>query len=579
MPFDALFLSAVVRELEPQLLGSRVEKIQQPSRDTVLLLLRGKERLLISANVNRPRIHMTQAAFDNPAQPPMFCMLLRKHLGGGRIAGLSQPEAERSVDIAFDCTDEMGVACQKHLILELMGRNSNLILTGGDGRIIDCLRRVDFEMSQLRQVLPGLFYHQPPRQEKQIPFQMGREEVEGLLSRVASPTRLDKWLLDHFAGLSPLLTRELSYGFCGETDGDILTMDREKLADYLAAEFQGLQTGKPVLLVKREEEKPADFSFREIYQYGSYMENLEIDSFSELLDRFYTETDRSDRMRQKSQTLRKTVTTLYDRAVRKLEIQRKERSDTLDRERLRRMGDIVTSNLHAIARGQTLLRAVDFYDPDMKEIEIPLKPELSPQQNAARFYKEYAKAKHREKILTEQIAAGETETAYLGGVLEELSRAECEADINEIRGELEEGGYVRRVDRKKKMKQAPSKPMEFRSSQGYAIFVGKNNRQNDQLSMKSAHKNDLWLHVQKFHGAHVIVACGGGEVPDETVTQAAMLAAFYSEAKEGQNVPVDVTPVRFLKKPNGAKPGMVVYDKYRTVLVTPDPRLPERLKG
>lgn len=577
MPFDAIFLSAVIEELQPALLGARIEKIQQPARDTVLLHLRSKEKLLLSANVNRPRLHLTQAAFDNPAQPPMFCMLLRKHLSGGRVAELTQPIAERSVCIAFDCTDEMGTPCRKHLILELMGRNSNLILTGSDGRIIDCLRRVDFEMSEARQVLPGLFYHEPPRQDKRIPQETEEAEISALLQVVDSPKRLDKWLLDTFAGLSPLITRELSYRFCGEVDADTLTLDREKLAHFLAQELAMTREKQPVLLLR--EGRGADFSYREIAQYGDYMTQKHCESFSALLDEYYTETDHADRMRQKSQSLRKTVTTLFERTTRKLEIQRKEREKTLDREQLRRMGDIVTANLHTIARGQAMLRAVDFYDADMHEIEIPLKPNLSPQQNAAKFYKDYAKAKHAEKILTEQIAAGEIEVQYLSGVLEELSRADNERDLSEIRAELEDGGYVRADRRKgKQMKQAPSKPLAFRSSDGYKILVGKNNRQNDQLSLKNAHKSDIWLHVQKFHGAHVIIECSGAPVPDDTITEAAMLAAYYSEVREGQNVSVDVTQVRCLKKPNGAKPGMVVYDRYRTVIVTPDRALPVRLR-
>lgn len=577
MPFDAIFLSAVIGELQPMLLGARIDKIQQPARDTVLLHLRGKEKLLLSANVNRPRIHLTQAAFDNPAQPPMFCMLLRKHLSGGRVAGLTQPVAERSVCIAFDCTDEMGIPCRKHLILELMGRNSNLILTGPDGRIIDCLRRVDFKMSEARQVLPGLFYHEPPRQDKHIPQETEEAEIPALLQAVDCPKRLDKWLLDTFAGLSPLITREIAYRFCGEIDADILSLDREALARFLKQELAMTGEKQPILLLR--EGRGTDFSYREIAQYGDFLTQKRCESFSALLDEYYTETDRADRMRQKSQALRKTVTTLFERITRKLEIQRKEREKTLDREQLRRMGDIVTANLHAIARGQAMLRAVDFYDPEMREIEIPLKPNLSPQQNAAKFYKDYAKAKHAEKILTEQIAAGEIEVQYLGGVLEELSRAESERDLSEIRAELEDGGYVRADRRKgKQMKQAPSKPLVFRSTDGCKILVGKNNRQNDQLSLKSAHKNDIWLHVQKFHGAHVIIECAGAPVPDDTITEAAMLAAYYSEVREGQNVSVDVTQVRCLKKPNGAKPGMVVYDRYRTVIVTPDRALPVRLR-
>lgn len=325
------------------------------------------------------------------------------------------------------------------------------------------------------------------------------------------------------------------------------------------------------------EGKPADFSYREIRQYEGCMELRAYESGCELLDAFYTQTDHSERMRQKSLTLRKTVTTLRERTLRKLEMQRREYETTLDRERLRQLGDIVTANLHAIERGQLKLTATDFYDPKMKKIEIPLKPNLSPQQNAAKFYKEYTKAKHAEKILSEQIANGEMEEKYLAAVLEELSRAENERDLSEIRAELEGGGYIRRVNRKKQPKMQPSKPMEFVSSDGYRIFVGRNNRQNDQLSLKAARRDDLWLHVQKFHGTHVIIDCRGDVPPDQTITEAAQLAAYFSEAKEGQNVLVDITQVRNLKKPNGAKPGMVVYERYRTVIVTPEADLKNRL--
>lgn len=524
MPFDAMFLSAVIAELRPQLTGARVDKIQQPARDMVLLHLRGRDgggRLLLSANGNRPRLHLTAAQLENPAQPPMFCMLLRKHLSGGRLAGLRQPPAERSVELTFDCTDELGSPCQKHLILELMGRNSNLILTGADGRIIDCLRRVDLEMSQLRQVLPGLFYRDPPRRDRRIPQTCSREALEALLAQAGGSQRMDRWLLDNFDGLSPLIARELSFRCSGETDADLSRLDRGRAARFLADEFAALtpEAMAPWLLWK--DGSPADYSYRPVAQYGNYMECRRCESFSALLDAFYTQTDYNERMRQKSQVLRKTVTTLRDRTLRKLELQRREHAATLDRERLRRLGDIVTANLHEIQRGQTLLRATDFYDAAMGEIEIPLKPNLSPQQNAARFYKEYAKAKHAEKILAEQIAQGEIEANYLDAVLDELSRAENERDLAEIRAELEAGGYVRPTGRKKQQKRPPSRPMEFRSTEGYRILVGRNNRQNDQLSLKTAQRDDLWLHIQKFHGAHVVVECGGAQLPDRTVTEAA----------------------------------------------------------
>ena len=577
MPFDAMFLSAVCDELRQELIGARVEKIQQPARDMVILQLRGKARLLLSASGNRPRFHVTQASYENPAQPPMFCMLLRKHLAGGRIAAIEQPPVERSVELTLDCTDEMGTPCQKRLILELMGRNSNLILTDGENRILDCMRRVDFEMSEQRQVLPGLFYHRPPRQEgKLTPQELTKPALERLLAQTAAPVHLDRWIVDHVAGISPLIARELAFGFCGETDADVLTLDRARLAEALTQPSL-LQARQPTLLLCGG--RPKDFTYCPIRQYGAYMTARTMPSFSALLDAFYTETEQRERMLQKSQSLRRTVTNLLERTRRKLAAQRKEREASLDRETLRRRGDIVTANLHAMTRGMTVLRAEDFYQEDMPEIEIPLRPELSPQQNAARFYKEYNKAKHAEKILAEQIARGEIEEEYLGAVLDELNRAESERDLAEIRAELEAGGYVRSADRRRQQKQPASRPMRFRSSDGFEILVGRNNRQNDQLSLKTARRDDLWLHIQKFHGTHVIVCCAGAPVPDGTITEAAMLAAWYSQAREGQNVPVDVTQVRNLRKPNGAKPGMVVYDRYRTVIVTPDAALCERLRA
>lgn len=577
MPFDAMFLSAVCDELRQELIGARVEKIQQPARDMVVLQLRGKARLLLSASGNRPRFHVTQASYENPAQPPMFCMLLRKHLAGGRIAAIEQPPAERSVELTLDCTDEMGTPCQKRLILELMGRNSNLILTDGENRILDCMRRVDFEMSEQRQVLPGLFYHRPPRQEgKLTPQELTKPTLERLLAQTAAPVHLDRWIVDHVAGISPLIARELAFGFCGETDADVLTLDRARLAEALTQPAL-LQARQPTLLLCGD--RPKDFTYCPIRQYGAYMTARTMPSFSALLDAFYTETEQRERMLQKSQSLRRTVTNLLERTRRKLAVQRKEREASLDRETLRRRGDIVTANLHAMTRGMTVLRAEDFYQEDMPEIEIPLRPELSPQQNAARFYKEYNKAKHAEKILAEQIARGEIEEEYLGAVLDELNRAESERDLAEIRAELEAGGYVRSADRRRQQKQPASRPMRFCSSDGFEILVGRNNRQNDQLSLKTARRDDLWLHIQKFHGTHVIVCCAGAPVPDGTITEAAMLAAWYSQAREGQNVPVDVTQVRNLRKPNGAKPGMVVYDRYRTVIVTPDAALCERLRA
>ena len=584
MPFDAVFLSAVTAELRTSLIGSRIDKVQMPARDLVVLQFHGQGgngRLLLSASSNSPRIHLTTEPLENPAQPPMFCMLLRKHLSGGRIVALRQPPMERLVDLTLDCTDEMGEQVQKHLILELMGRNSNLILCGPEGRIVDCLRRVDFEMSEKRQVLPGLFYQDPPALEKENPVTASLETITETLTKLEGQKRFDKWLLDTFGGLSPLICRELSHDLFGDVEveiGELSVETRQAAAETLYAKFQSL-TAQPVPVMLRKEGKPSDFSFRPINQYGGYLETEEFDSFSRLLDGFYADRDHADRMRQKTQALHKAMVNLRDRTARKLEIQRKELTATYDRERLRQLGDIVTANLHAIKRGQLRLTAVDFYDPDMKEIDIPLSPQISPQQNAAKFYKDYNRAKTAEKVLTEQIAKGEVELEYVNSILDELSRAETEKDVSEIRQELVLGGYVRDTDKKKKMKTQPTRPMEFVSSEGFPIRVGRNNRQNDELTLKQSAKGDIWLHVQKLHGSHVVIQCNGAKPGDETITEAAELAAWYSQARESQNVPVDVTPVKQIKKPVGGKPGMVIYHVYNTVYVTPSKETVERLKG
>lgn len=582
MAFDAVFLSAVVEELR-RLEGARIDKIQQPDRHSLILHLRSRDasgRLLLCASPNTPRIHLTQVSLENPAQPPMFCMLLRKHLTGAKLAEITQPPLERLVDLSLDCVDEMGTPCRKHLIAELMGRSANLILCGEDGRIIDCLRRVDFETSEKRQVLPGLFYHLPPLQSKRDPAAADAGVLRELLAAEASTVRLSDWLFRQFGGLSPLVCRELALDAAGDMDRDVAAMtggEKNRCAEILAGEFARIANREftPVMLL--EQGRPREFSYRPIRQYGEYLRSVTMEDFSSLLDAFYAGRDQADRMRVRTQTLHKTVVTLHDRVRRKLEIQKKELAGATDRERLRQMGDIVTANLHAIARGQTVLQAENFYDPEMKTISIPLSPALSPQQNAAKYYKDYTKAKTAERRLTEQIELGQREETYLASILDELSRAETEKDVAEIRQELVDGGYVRDVG-KKRMKLPPSRPMVFRSTEGFPIYVGRNNRQNDLLTCKTAAKTDWWLHAQKIHGSHVVVDCQGQTPSEQTLEEAAGLAAWFSQGRQGQNVPVDCAQIRYVKKPAGAKPGMVVYDRYRTLYVTPDEHLAEKLK-
>ncbi len=578
MPLDALCLRAVVREIAPQLIGNRIEKIQQPSRDQVVLLLRHGRRLLLCAGANQPRIHMTGQLRDNPAQPPMFCMLLRKYIGGGRIVAVEQEPLERVVTLSIDAMDELGEMSQYRLVLECMGRHSNLILVSPDGHIIECLRRVDFEMSQQRQVLPGLFYHLPPRQEKLSPLDTGEEAFLVALSGAAEDAPLDGWLLDTFTAISPLVARELVYRACGSTDATV-GQGRSALWAVFKAWQESIlaEESSPQLLVRQE--KYADFTYLPIYQYGDYAACQQLESFSTLLDAFYEGREQAERVRQKGQDLLKTATNARDRVRRKLALQEKEYAQTLQRDHLRICGELITANFYRLSRGMSRASLENYYEENCPAIEVPLDPRLSPQENAAKYFKQYNKAKTAEKILSEQMSRGREELAYLESVLQQLSQSETEQDFNDIRAELTEGGYVKNRGKKQPAFQRPSKPREFRSSAGLRILVGRSNRQNDQLTCKMAAPRDLWFHTQKIHGSHVILCTEGGEADEQSIVEAATLAAYYSQGRESGKIPVDYTPVRYVKKPGGAKPGMVVYTTYQTVLVSADAQLVKSLQS
>ena len=573
MAFDAFFLSAVLDEIREQTAGARIEKIHQPSRDTLLLHLKcqsGRQKLMFVANPTAPRLHLTEATPENPPEPPMFCMLLRKHLSGARLNGISQPPMERCATFTFDCIDEMGDAVQKKLVAELMGRTCNLYLLDSDGRIIDCLRRVGLDETSKRPALPGMYYQPPEEITKANPADWDFDDYMTMLSEQGADLVSDR-LMDKLGGLSPLVCREAVLFATGDVDARIADVDADRInidetADRLDIFFQEhLGHPKPYFYATADG-TPKQFAFCPIRQYG---ECVEAESFGQLLDQYYIVRDRRDAMRQKGQAVRKTVQNLCQRIKRKLAIQEKELLATYDRERLRQLGDILTANIHRIQKGQTTVTVEDFYDENMAQIEVAISPILSPQQNAAKFYKDYTRMKNAEKELTKQIELGEQELTYLQSVLEELDRAESDAELEEIRRELQDGGYVRPDSGKRKMKQGKLPPLRFESTDGYPIYVGRNNRQNDELTFKLARKDDLWLHAQKVHGSHVIISCGGTTPPDDTVTQAAQLAAFYAETKGGQNLPVDVTPVKQVKKVPSGKPGMVIYHSYRTVIVNP----------
>ena len=577
MAIDAICLTALVAELRPQLLGLRVDKVQQPARDQVVLLFRGK-RLLLNAGAGAPRLQLTELARDNPAEPPMFCMLLRKHLAGARVAGLAQPPLERLVSIEFDASDELGRSGKRTLVLEAMGRRSNLILLDGEGRVIDSLRRVDADMSAARQVLPGLFY-QPPASTGRLPFL--EETEEGFSARFAAAAAektLDAFLLDQYFGLSPLMARELAFQAAGDVDARVFQMGGP---GPLWRAFEGFQNRvreerfTPVCLLR--DGKPLDFACVPVGQYGGAAECVAYPSFSALLDAFYEAREKQERARQRGADLLRAASTARDRLRRKLALQEKEYAATQDRDKLRIQGDLITANLYRMERGQSRLECENYYEAGAPA-SIPLDPLLTPQQNAAKYYKRYAKAKTAEKYLREQMDLARRDLEYLESVLAEIAQAETEADYLDIRAELREAGFLKKQGRGKKEKSRPAAPWEFCTSSGLRVLAGRNNRQNDKLTLKDADRRDLWLHTQKIHGSHVILRCAGQAPAEEDIVQAAMLAAWFSQARESGNVPVDYTEVRNVKKPAGGRPGMVIYTTCRTVNVTPEEAAVKRLR-
>ena len=578
MPLDAICLRAVLHELRPQLIGARIDKVQQPARDQIVLLLRGNLRLLLNAGANQPRIQLTNILRDNPAQPPMFCMLLRKHLVGARVLSIEQPDLERMVILTLQCTDEFGEISRKQLVLECMGRRSNLILLDAQGRIVECLRRVDADLSATRQLLPGLFYHLPTPLDK-LSLLSQEEDSIALAQRGGDAEQaVDKWVLDHYTGISPLIAREFAFRAGHETDvrfGALSDAQREALVQEFSGTVNAVKEDRYTPVILYRDGKPVDFTYRSIAQYGAETQVETRENFSQMLDEFYDARERQELSARRGRELTHAATVARDRMARKAENLKRDYAATQKREEFRLRGDLITANLYRMKGGERVLHAENYYEDGCPTIDIPLDLLLSPQQNAAKNYKQYNKLKTAEFHLREQIEKAENERAYLESVLQELSQAETEQEFNEIRRELQETNYLKKSSGKKELKRAFA-PRTFKTSSGLEVLVGRSNVQNDQLT-KKADKRDYWFHTQHIHGSHVILRCTGLTPSDDDLREAAMLAAYFSQAKESSGVPVDYCPVKFVKKPNGARPGMVTYDNYRTLYVTPEERLVKKL--
>jgi len=582
MPLDGITLNLLKQELSQYIIGSRIEKIHQPSKDELVFHLRSREgafRLLISASANSPRLHLTANAPENPATPPMLCMLFRKHLTGAVITDIRQLGLDRVVFIDLSGTNEIGDAVTFTLCVEIMAKHSNIVLVNSDGNIVDAVKRVDFTQSSVRRILPTFTYEYPPRQGK-----MNLTEIEPEIAvktiKNCVGKRLSGAILETLEGVSPLISREIASYSCG---GDIAASEMNEInEERLASKLSEIKNillsgdGNPTMLI-REGVKPYDFTFMDIMQYGFTVTAKQYESFSELLDSFYYEKDRFERTRQRSQSLLKLLTNASSRAARKLQSRQAELEACADRDTLRIYAELVLANQYRLEKGSLFYDLENFYDNN-NTVRIPADPALSPSANAQKYFKEYRKAKTAESMLGELIEQSEQELSYLESVIDAVNRADGYTELAEIRNELYEQGYLKRAKNDKSKKSKPLPPLEYVSDDGYTILVGRNNVQNDLLTFKTAAKDDSWFHTQKIPGSHVVVIGNGDIIPELTCRQAAILAAYHSGGRDSSQVAVDYTEVRSLKKPTGAKPGKVIYHTYNTMWVTPDRELCERLK-
>lgn len=557
MAFDGGFLHKIVLELN-KAVESRVDKVYQPSKDELVFLLRKKgfaERLFITARPGSARICFTDEKYENPMSPPMFCMLIRKYLSSAKLISVTQPALERIVVLTFSSANEMGDIVEIRLITELLGNKTNIILVGSDGKIIDSLRRSDPEKNE-RMILPGALYQLPERKEKLDPICVSPEKLSEYAGGEGAYS--EKSLLDSIDGFSPLICREVVSRAekCGS------------LVSALKSVTDGLkENGTPLLLCK--DGAPFDFSYTDITQYGNEFEKKIYPDCSSLLNAFYSERENAARIKHAAGDIIKLVNNLKSRTERKLAIRLCDLKKCENREKLRIYGELLKANLYRIKAGSAFFEAENYYD-NMNIVKIPLDPALSPQKNAAKYFKDYKKTYTAEQKLTALTEKDREEIVYFDSVLDSISRSESISDIAEIRDELADAGYIKRSAQKRSRQSAALKFKEYTSTEGYKILVGRNNRENDYLTTVLAGKNDLWFHTKNIPGSHVIVFSGGAEVSEDTVVKAAKLAAENSKGAGSSNVPVDYTQIKYVKKPSGAKPGMVIYKTNKTVYVTPD---------
>lgn len=580
MAYDAGMLRCIVNEINANG-ASKVEKIYQPVNDEIVILLHvGREnlRLLINAGSNYPRMNFTDAKTENPVKAPMFCMLLRKHLGGAKLLRASQLGYERACELEFETYDEMGFKSKKYLICEIMGKYSNIILTDHSKKIISALKVVDFSTSAQRQILPGMIYELPPKQDKYNPLDITQEQFLEIYKKSNLEMKCEKFITSNFLGIATPVARQIAFECTRDIDvilGDVSPQQLQKAFFYVIDRLKSAQA--EACLTYSNDKIPLEYSYIPIDFYGTDVIVEKFESFSQMVDSFYSKKSKNERIRQKSSDILRLLTNAQARVTKKIAIQTQELENCSKSEEFKLKGDLITANIYLMKRGQDKISVVNYYEDTCPMVEIDLDSRLSPAQNAQRYYKKYNKSKNAKIELTKQLELARIELEYIDTVFESLSKAETESDLSEIRDELYQSGYASRMKNYSLGKQHAPKPLKFKTSGGYTVLCGKNNKQNDYITTKLASKTDWWFHVKNLPGSHVLMQCDGEEPPEKDFTEAAEIAALYSKA-QGDNIAVDYTLAKHVKKPSGSKPGYVIYHVNWTAYVTPDEKKVEQMQ-
>ena len=587
MALDGLVIHCIVNELNKKLLGGKIDKVYQPENDEVVLHIRNNKenfKLVLSCSASNPRVYLANNyKKENPINAPMFCMLFRKYIQGGNIVDISQIGFERIIKISVESFDELKEKTTKDIIIEIMGRHSNIILTHSlDNKIIDSAKRIPPSVSRVRQILPGQTYVLPPKQDKLNPIdEVSLNLFVDTLTSFNGP--IFKAIYSKFLGVSPVIAKEICFRANIDENtliDEISSNDISKVYKEFHNLFKFINNNiyNPSMIIDESIDKVLDFSCINLSQFSN-LSIINDDSISKILENYYATKDIKDRIHQRSSDLRKSISIKLDRLYNKLNKQEKELIESENAEIYKIKGELITSYIYMIEKGMESVEVANFYDPEYKNITISLNPNFTPSENAQKYFKKYNKMKTAKKEITSQIEITKEEINYLENIILSIENCENLAELMDIREELSKVGYLRAKNNIKKETKLTTKPHEFISSNGFKILVGKNNKQNDNLTLKIASNEDIWMHTKNIPGSHVIIKTEGKEVPDETIFEGAMLAAFFSKSKMSSQVPVDYTKKKNVKKPNGSKPGMVIYETNSTIYVTPTEELIAKLKS